>query len=265
MRKRLTRAEIKEGLKANPIENILLGATTKHGVNLTKKQKDFAKKVAQGMPKTQAYRETYDTEGKPSTQSVEAHKLSRNPKVANMIEAFRVANEAREYLLPEQLKTLATQNLVTILTTEEEKTSNKLKAIELIGKMAEVSMFQETKTHVHLHTTTDIKGKLIEGLRMAFQSSRLDDLAKRKANSLLVELADPQSNQELTTPTECHPPKFSELPDGHLHTISHNQSPIPSDLTITPVIVTGEGASEIQEVTLGEDIEMTPLIDSEQK
>ena len=188
---KITRQAIRETLKQTPIEQILVGAHNVEKVNLTKKQKDFARKVAEGKPKAQAYREAYDSKGKPATQSNEGHKLMKNPAISAMIEAFTLANEAREYLIPAQIRTMAIQNLVSIAINDEEKTSNKLKALELIGKMSEVSLFSETKTHVHLHSSEDIRGQLLAGLKAAFSNSRgLNDLAKRKAESLLVELSE---------------------------------------------------------------------------
>jgi hypothetical protein len=252
---KLTRAQIKENLKQVPIETVLLGATSTHGIKLTGKQKAFAKKVADGMPKAQAYRESYNSKGKPTTEAVEGSKLARDPKIAQMIEAFRVANEAREYLLPEQMRTLAIQKLVEITTTEDEKTANKLKAIELIGKMAEVSLFNETKTHLHIHSATDLKAKLLEGLRLAFTSSRsLNNDAKIKAESLLAELnspltidADPNEINDLATPPDPTPLKSTDFGVDALHSIPHNRTPPLTDSgspqtdggsTITDVIVT---------------------------
>jgi hypothetical protein len=188
---KLSRKAIKEGIKQTPIEQILVGAHNVDKVNLTKKQKDFARKVAEGKPKAQAYRESYNSKGKPSTEGREGHRLSLNPKISTMIDAFTVANEAREYLIPAQIRTMAIQNLVSIAINEEEKTSNKLKALELIGKMSEVQLFSERKEHIHLHSSEDIRGKLLAGLKSAFTNSRgLNDLAKRKAESLLIELSE---------------------------------------------------------------------------
>ena len=216
-----------------------MGATSSHGIKLTSKQKAFAQKVAEGKPKAQAYREAYDSQGKPATQSNEGHKLAQNPAIATMIEAFRLANEAREYLLPEQMRTLAIQKLVEITTTQEEKTANKLKAIELIGKMSEVSLFNETKTHLHIHSSTDLKAKLLEGLRLAFISSRsLNNEAKIKAESLLAELNNPITIDapayEVAEPAT--PPTPTPLESGFtrsesLHSIPHNES--------TPPIISG--------------------------
>lgn len=253
---KLSRKQITEGLKHAPIEHILVGAHNVDKVNLTKKQKDFARKVAEGKPKAKAYRESYNSKAKPATQANEGHKLTKNPAISAMIEAFKVANEAREYLIPAQIRTMAIQNLVSIAVNEGEKTSNKLKALELIGKMSEVSLFNETKTHLHLHSSADIKGKLLEGLRLAFSNSRsINDIAKRKAKSLLIELEDQRTieNDDTRTPSQFlesadppppDPQKLTNAGSVCMHSIPHNQSdsnPVQSlldDLTITAVIVT---------------------------
>ena len=241
---KLSRQAIKETLKQTPIEQILVGAHNVGKVNLTKKQKDFARKVAEGKPKAQAYRETYNTNTSKQSQAEQASRLASNPKVSAMIEAFSLANQAREYLIPAQIRTMAIQNLVSIAINEEEKTSNKLKALELIGKMSEVSLFAETKTHVHLHSSEDIRGQLLAGLKSAFSNSRgLNDLAKRKAESLLIELSEARNIDAEETesdyfedaPTPCdseissdpppHDPQFStNASTDCMHSIPHNQS-----------------------------------------
>jgi hypothetical protein len=252
---KITRQAIRETLKQTPIDQILVGAHNVDKVNLTKKQKDFARKVAEGKPKAQAYRETYNTTTNKQSQAEQASRLASNPKVSAMIEAFTLANEAREYLIPAQIRTMAIQNLVSIAINEEEKTSNKLKALELIGKMSEISLFAETKTHVHLHSSDDIKTQLLEGLRQAFSNSRgLNDLAKRKAESLLIELSeartieseqdDPATHNETEIPADPPPtdPQNSTNSDcNSMHSIPHNRSDsnsLLSDLTPTPGGVT---------------------------
>jgi hypothetical protein len=144
---------------------------------------------------------------------------------------------------------MAIQNLVSIAINEEEKTSNKLKALELIGKMSEVQLFTERKEHIHLHSSEDIRGQLLEGLRQAFTNSRgLNDLAKRKAESLLIELSEARTSEqdetiETPAPSEILEPATPPTPapkneadaDGFLlHSIPHIQSDahnLLSDLT----------------------------------
>ena len=245
-------------MKQVPIDQILVGAHNVEKVNLTKKQKDFARKVAEGKPKAQAYRETYNTNTTKQSQAEQASRLASNPKVSAMIEAFTLANEAREYLIPAQIRTMAIQNLVSIAINDEEKTSNKLKALELIGKMSEVSLFAETKTHVHLHSSDDIRGQLLAGLRQAFTNSRgLNDLAKRKAESLLIELSEartieqdddietptPSEIENLTTPPDPAPQNPTVADGLLLHSIPLKESAVLAnsllqDLTPTPGGVT---------------------------
>jgi hypothetical protein len=258
---KITRQAIRETLKQVPIDQILVGAHNVDKVNLTKKQKDFARKVAEGKPKAQAYRETYNTNTTKQSQAEQASRLASNPKVSAMIEAFTLANEAREYLIPAQIRTMAIQNLVSIAINDGEKTSNKLKALELIGKMSEVSLFSETKTHVHLHSSEDIRGQLLAGLKLAFSNSRgLNDLAKRKAESLLIELSEPcaidndqiegeysehapthDEIENLATPPDPAPKKSTTADRILLHSIPHVQSDsntLLSDLTPPPGGVT---------------------------
>jgi hypothetical protein len=279
---KITRQAIRETLKHTPIDQILVGAHNVEKVNLTKKQKDFARKVAEGKPKAQAYREAYDSQAKPATQSNEGHKLMKNPAICAMIEAFTLANEAREYLIPAQIRTMAIQNLVSIAINDEEKTSNKLKALELIGKMSEVSLFSETKTHVHLHSSEDIRGQLLAGLKSAFSNSRgLNDLAKRKAESLLIELSDPRTieseQDEPATHDEIEIPADPPHPDPQkstnsgsqsMHSIPHNQSDsntLLSDLTPPPGEVTNPLESDtcvsigVNPDAFNDDLEGVPI------
>ena len=252
---KISRKEIKQTLKETPIEHLLVGVHNADKVKLTKKQKDFARKVAEGKPKAKAYRETYDTTASPQSQAEQANRLAKNPKIATMIDAFTLANEAREYLIPAHIRTMAIQNLVTIAINEEEKTSNKLKALELIGKMSEVALFTERKELIHTHNSADIKAKLIEGLRQAFENSKqVNDLAKRKAQSLLIELEeartidlsetpDPFEDAEPATPLSPDPQKSTLSRDEGLHSNLHNQSlsdsdSLLTDLTLTAVKVT---------------------------
>ncbi len=235
---KITRQAIRETLKQTPIDQILVGAHNVEKVNLTKKQKDFARKVAEGKPKAQAYRETYNTTTNKQSQAEQASRLASNPKVSAMIEAFTLANEAREYLIPAQIRTMAIQNLVSIAINDDEKTSNKLKALELIGKMSEVSLFSETKTHVHLHSSDDIKTQLLEGLRQAFSNSRgLNDLAKRKAESLLIELSEARTieseqdepatldeTEDSSDPPPTDPQISTNSDCNSMHSIPHVQS-----------------------------------------
>ena len=91
--KRLTKKEIAEGMKSVPIETLILGAQSKQGIKLTKKQKDFAEAVVATGNKTEAYRRSHNTKGKRTTISAEANKLSKSPNVATYITALEAQKE----------------------------------------------------------------------------------------------------------------------------------------------------------------------------
>lgn len=249
---KISRSAIKQTLKETPIDQILVGVHNAEKVNLTKKQKDFARKVAEGKPKAQAYREVYEGNATKKTQAEAGCRLAANSKVAAMIDAFQVANEAREYLIPQQIRALAVEKLVSIAINDGEKTSDKLRALELIGKMSEVSLFTERKDIVHHHNAKDIKTQLLEGLKQAFQNSRqVNELAKRKAESLLVELSDcntvtvssntvtgedPDPLTKAESESPLHPdPLFSTFADSEgLHSIPHTLPPNYNNVTDAP-------------------------------
>jgi hypothetical protein len=134
---KLSKREIKEGLQEIPIEQLLLGSADSR--ELTHKQ------VALGKPKTEAYRIAYDTKGKKSTQAVNAHKVANNDNVKLMIEAYSRAFEAREYQKPERLRELVIHQLTEMALNPEVKDAQRIKSLELLGKVSEVGAFTERK------------------------------------------------------------------------------------------------------------------------
>ena len=65
--KKLSRAEIKAGLDQFPVE-MLLSAGNNKTPALTTKQKEFARNLALGKTKAQAYRDSYNTKGSAVSQ-----------------------------------------------------------------------------------------------------------------------------------------------------------------------------------------------------
>jgi uncharacterized protein len=76
-RTKLTREQIREGLKAQPMEALLLGAGNAKKTTLTAKQQKFAQALAMGETKAGAYRAAYDTHSKPIIQSHEGQRLAK--------------------------------------------------------------------------------------------------------------------------------------------------------------------------------------------
>jgi hypothetical protein len=274
---KLTRKEIKEGLEQIPVEKLLLG-TAAHGVGLTKKQKAFATEVVKSGNKSAAYRKAYDHKGKPETAARDAQKVANNPKVATYIEALEAAEQARAYLIPARLRDLAIHKITEKALDPAVPPAQQLKALELLGKITEVSLFTHRTETVHLTSSADIKEQLIKSLRLAMAGNNVTDVEAKPVDDLLAELAGyndpadaldseatnilhdatalddadqdpatPSLNAEPETPPSTDPQKSANTIPPQLHSIPLNQSPqesktlnstLESAVTVTGVTVT---------------------------
>ncbi len=220
---KITKREIKEGLENIPIEQILLGSANSR--ELTHKQKTFAKQVALGKPKTVAYRIAYDTKGKKSTQAVNAHKVSNNDNVKNMIEAYSRAFEAREYQKPERLRELVIHQLTELALNPEVKDAQRIRSLELLGKVSEVGAFVDRKETRVIHESSKIKERLLDQLKTIINvdASEIDE-----GESLLRELSgidQTESEPQDHDPTTTRPPKNNHAEHGnYIHSIPNTQS-----------------------------------------
>ena len=171
-----------------PMDTILLGAVNAKTTKLTHKQRAFAKEVALGNTKTGAYRKVYKTKGKPSTQSAEAQKLTKNPSIATQIEAFRVALEANQYITPASLRALAIHKITEKALDPDVPPAQQLRALELLGKITEVALFTERREIVQITNSQEMKDKLLNSIRLAISSQGATDVEVDDADSLLAEI-----------------------------------------------------------------------------
>jgi hypothetical protein len=234
---KITKREIREGLEEIPIEQILLGSANHR--ELTHKQKEFAKQVALGKPKTVAYRHAYDTEGKPSTQAVNAHKVSNNDNVKLMIEAYKRAFEAREYRNPERLRELVIHQLTEMALNPEVKDAQRIKSLELLGKVAEVGAFMDRKETKVIHESSKIKEKLLDQLKTIINIDA-KEINSDDADELLREISGSRANlaaeneSQSIDPTTTRPPIFDHAEGGSpIHSTPHIQSAPKSMLQTT--------------------------------
>lgn len=284
---KITRKAIKEGLEQIPVETILLGVGAKP--QLTHKQKEFARKVALGSSKTKAYRETYNTKGSSKTVGNDAYKLSKKPEVVTEIEAYKVALEAEKHRTPAQLKSLLIQQLVKHSLDEDFPPAQRVKCLELMGKLYEVGAFEERKTTTIVHESAKVKERLLSQLKPLIDGDYVKEKTETEEDSLLAELkAGPPGetgDQQPTTP----PPALTGPSDGQptTHINPHIQSDVQSAMLVNTSsksdsqVIDSEGESNVTgtissencqnnegggvlnsvDVVLGEDIEMTPLDD----
>lgn len=192
--RKLSKKEIKEGLELIPMDRLLLG--TGHNVTLTAKQKNFAEELARGNTKVGAYRKAYNTKGKPAHQRNDAYKLSLNPHVAQLAERIGLALEAQKYQTPAHIRALTIHELTVHAISEDTAPAQRIKALELLGKITEVALFTERRETVVTTDSSDARAKLMNAMRLAITNSQAIDAEYTSADDLLAELAGSGSDDD---------------------------------------------------------------------
>lgn len=190
--KRLTKAEIAQGMKTVPIETIILGSQGKQGIKLTKRQKEFAEQVVSTGNKSEAYRRSYNHTGKRTTAARNAQTISKSTNVQTYIQALELAKQSEEYLLPQRLRAMAIHKLSTMALDDTMPPAQQLKALELVGKMTEVALFSERREIVHSLDASSLKAKLMDAVQLAITNSKsIRTVTKRTAQQLMAEIDEP--------------------------------------------------------------------------
>lgn len=161
---KLTRAQIKAGLDTIPVD-VLLGAGQGKTPALTTKQREFAKAVAMGKTKAQAYREAYKANATPATIVTEPYAVAANPIVAREIEAYKAALEAEKHRTPAQLKALLVQQLVQHSLDDDFPPASRVQCLKLLGSLFEVGAFVERKEITTVSRSEDIRTRLLSRLQ----------------------------------------------------------------------------------------------------
>jgi hypothetical protein len=201
---KLTRAKIKQALDTVPIEQILLGSSSAHDVKLTSKEREFARQIAMGESKAGAYRKSRVSKAKPATASRRGQELASKSAIQAQIDAYKVAFEAQKYTSPAHLRALAIQQLTEHSLNPEFPPAQRIKCLELIGKMTEVALFTERREIVQVTDAAQIKERLMDTLRTITQA-QVTDVDDTAAASLLAELAGPAIELEPADPGEPEP------------------------------------------------------------
>lgn len=212
------------------MDALILGVKTSD--KLTPKQREFARNVALGKSKAQAYREAYDTEGSSKTVGNEASRLSLRPDVALEIQAYQEAIEAEKHRTPSQLRALVIHQLTKMALNDNVNDAQRIKSLELLGKVAEVGAFVDRKETTVINHSADIRARLMAQLKTITAGSITEVQEEDSADSLLAEIqsAKPaQDETEPSDPTEGAPPQIDPLHTGdNTHSIPHNQSALKS-------------------------------------
>ena len=253
---KLSRRDLEEGLKAVPIETILMGAPTGKRA-LTAKQRKFAEAVAAGKTKAGAYREAYDTKTAPIHAGHQGHRLTQNPKIAAQIDALRLAAEARKHATPAALRQLVIERLTAHAIDDDLPPAQRLRALELLGKVTEVAAFTERREIIKSADAGQAKAALLESLKLALRATTIDAEVitpkDRKGNRVTHAAGsspadasdhpggDPGRADEAAQaePTAPAPPDAAERAAPHLHSIPHIRSSPDTVLAENPSMLGG--------------------------
>lgn len=261
---KLTRKQIKEGLDALPLDGVLFGsaALAAAEARLTPKQKQFARMVALGESKAGAYRKAYNSKGNPRTVAVKGCEMSKRDNIAGTIEAFKQAQAFAEQHTPAQIRAFVIQQLTSHAQNDDNPPAQRIKALELLGKVAEVGAFVDRKEIVSVQSSQTVRERLLEKLKAVGSGTTIDHApAPDDGMALLDEIeagraaieqdnCAPEPEAAGFDPTGSPPPdQPNDHPQTYTHTIPDNQSSVfsePSveaigiDVHASPHIVEGE-------------------------
>jgi len=229
---KLTRKQIREGLETVPMEAILGSAVSK---GLTAKQKAFAREVAQGSTKADAYRKAYKANPAPSSLVADPYRIAANPRVRAEIEAYQAAIEAARYRTPAALRELVIQSLVSVVINPETKDSVKVAAAKVLGTVTEVAAFTERKEVKTISSSEDAKANVMAELKRLIRDNADDaSIVETQAEDLLAELsAESGPGSTETAAAEPHPAPTPPPGAAESQVIEHT---IPAEVSVPPSI-----------------------------
>lgn len=111
---------------------------------LTHKQETFAEAVAKGSTHIAAFRQAYDASNmKPEACHTRAGQLMRNIRITSRIAEIRQKIEEKQSHGPEEVRLMLREYFTSIVNNTREKTSDRTRAAELLGKVSGVSLFND--------------------------------------------------------------------------------------------------------------------------
>jgi hypothetical protein len=183
------------------------------------------------------------------------------------IEAYKIAIEAEKHRTPAQLKSLLIQQLVKHSLDEAFPPAQRVKCLELMGKLYEVGAFEERKTTTIVHESAKVKERLLSQLKSVMNGNYISEIQIDEGDELLSELRpDPPGEAGERQPTT--PPPAQTGPSAgqpYIHTIPHSESltETSESATETDMLVTTSSKSSSQDVDYNEESKVTGTLSSE--
>jgi len=182
---RLSRDKLAQAVESMPLDSILGQGASK---GLTGKQRRFAREVAQGSTKAEAYRRSYKV-GSKATLTSNPYHLAADSRIQAEIQALQLAEQAQALQTPAQLRALVIQTLVQTAIDPETKPAVRVQAAKVLGTVTEVAAFTERKEVRTISSSEDARAKVMAEIRaLMLGTGEAEDI---EAKTLLDELSAP--------------------------------------------------------------------------
>lgn len=148
-------------------EGVAIKGQGKNRDGLTAKQEAFAQAVANGLSLSDAYRAAYDCAGSSvATVNTRGHELAKRSEIAGRIEELVAQKREARSLDSAAMLSFIRERLLLEAQNTHSKPADRLKALELMGKLSDVGAFREriveeqVDTKSALELEREIKRKL---------------------------------------------------------------------------------------------------------
>ena len=131
---------------------------------------------------------------------------------------------------PARLRELVIHQLTMHALAEEIPPAQRIKSLELLGKITEVGAFTERKESIVVHQSAQLKAKLLDQLKTIVNEDG-SQVTEDEGDKLLRELMGYRvAEQDNQAPTHTAPPEAeNDHPQSYKHTNPHTQSSQESD------------------------------------
>ena len=173
-----------------PLDSILGQGASK---GLTGKQRRFAREVAQGSTKAEAYRRSYKV-GSKATLTSNPYHLAADSRIQAEIQALQLAEQAQALQTPAQLRALVIQTLVQTALDPQTKAAVRVQAVKVLGSVVEVGAFVHRTEVKHISSSEDARAKVMAEIRALMLGT--GDAEDIEAKTLLDELSATDTDGE---------------------------------------------------------------------
>ena len=207
---RLSRERLAEAVETMPLDSILGQGASK---GLTGKQRRFAREVAQGSTKAEAYRRSYNV-GSKATLTSNPYHLAADSRIQAEIQALQLAEQAQALQTPAQLRALVIQTLVQTAIDPTTKPAVRVQAVKVLGTVTEVAAFTERKEVRTISSSEDARARVMDEIRALMLGT--GDAEDIQAKELLEELSatDTDGGYDDAQPVDSYEGEPNEEPQS---------------------------------------------------